>query len=410
MSHHNDSYKWYLLALVVLTNMFVIAVPTMGMSVMSKEISNDLGLDLVQLGIVWGVGALPGIVTSLLGGMIGDKFGPKRVLIVGSLIGGVLGMARGFAFDFASITIIIVLLGAITPVVLMNGYKVIGQWFPSHQLGLANGLIAMGMALGFLLGSFFSATTLSPWLGGWRNVLIAYGVIGALFCIPWLFSQAASEKAHPTSTGASIWKPLKHVAGLKNIWLLGLALFGVAGAIQGMLGYLPLYLRDMGWQPLHADGAPSAFHLVSMTFVLPFSLWSDRLGSRKRLILIANLAIVIGVGLLSFVSGGIIWAAVLLAGFMRDTFWAMITTMVIETRNVGPAFAGTATGFVMAFGSLNSFLAPPIGNSLASLWSGSPFAFWAALSVFGLICLSLVEAGGRSEDVAVGELIPLKVE
>ncbi|MRS04627.1 MFS transporter, partial [bacterium] len=90
MAERKNSYKWYILALVVFTNLFVIAIPTMGISVLSKEISDDFQLNLVQLGILWGVGALPAIVTSLLGGMIGDRVGPRRVLIAGSLLGGVL--------------------------------------------------------------------------------------------------------------------------------------------------------------------------------------------------------------------------------------------------------------------------------------------------------------------------------
>lgn len=57
MKEHNPNYKWYILALVVLTNMFVIAIPQMGMSVLAKEISNDLGLSLVQVGIIWGAGS-----------------------------------------------------------------------------------------------------------------------------------------------------------------------------------------------------------------------------------------------------------------------------------------------------------------------------------------------------------------
>ena len=52
MPEHTDRYKWTILILVVLTNMFVIAIPMMGMAVMSKEISLDLGLDLVQVGVI----------------------------------------------------------------------------------------------------------------------------------------------------------------------------------------------------------------------------------------------------------------------------------------------------------------------------------------------------------------------
>lgn len=403
MTNQNNNYKWYILTLIVLTNIFVVAMPMMGMSVLAKEISDELGLTVVQVGIVWGAGGLPGIVTSLLGGVIGDKVGPKRVLVAGTLLGGLLGMARGLAADFLSMTVMVILLGAIIPVVMMNGIKTAGQWFPSHQLGLANGVISMGMALGFLIGAFFSATTFSPLLGGWRNVLITYGLIGASFSIPWSLTRTISSAAQSAGVSLSIRKTLQHVAGLKTIWLLGLVLFGISGAVQGTLGYLPLYLRSVGWEPIHADGALSAFHTISMAFVLPMAFWSDRLGSRKRLLIITAMMAAMGFGLLSFVSGGLVWVAVLLSGSMRDAFMAIFMTMVIETKGVGPAYAGTATGFTMGISSIGNFLAPPLGNSLAVLWTGAPFAFWSGLCVLAMICLSAIKAGTSPADNAVLE-------
>jgi len=401
MAVHNQNYKWYILFLVVMTDMFVVAIPSMGMSVLSKEISDDLGLNLVQVGIIWGVGSLPAIITSLLGGVIGDKIGPKLVLTASALLGGLLGMARGMADSFLSMTILMILLGAVIPFVMMNSIKVLGQWFPPNQLGLANGAQAMSMALGFMLGSLFSATTLSPLLGSWRNVLIVYGLIGASFSIPWAFTKTVAS--HASSGTLSIRSALKHVAGLKNIWLFGFGLFGVGGAIQGALGFLPLYLRGNGWQPIHADGALSTFHTLSMIFVLPIALWSDRFGSRKRFLLITSFLIACGFGLLSFVDGGMIWAAVALSGFVRDAFMAIFLTMVIETENVGPVYAGTATGLTMAISGIGNFIAPPIGNSLAELWPGAPYAFWSALTIFGLVCLSLVKEKDRNRNNLVVE-------
>jgi MFS family permease len=389
----NKNYKWYILSLVVLTNMLVVAMPSMGMSVLAKEISQDLKLSLVQVGFVWGVSSLPAILTSLLSGAIGDKVGPKIVLILSSLLGGLLGAARGLADGFSSMIVIVVLYGALIPFVTINGMKIARQIFPIHQLGLANGIISMGMALGFLLGSLLSATTFSPLLGGWRNVLIAYGAAGALLCIPWFFVRLHPSHQIFTGQKISIRASVSHILRLKNIWLLGFTLFGVGGCIQGLLGYLPTYLRDLGWEAIRADGALSAFHTVSMIFVLPIALWSDRLGSRKRLLLFAVLMVVMGTGLLSFVGGGWVWFAVLLAGFVRDAFMAIFFTMVMETEGVGPMYAGTATGLTSAISGIGNMIAPPLGNSLAVLWPGAPFAFWSVLSILGMVCLSLTEKG-----------------
>jgi MFS family permease len=399
MTDPENKYKWYILALSILTNMFVVAIPAMGMSVLAKEISQDLGLSLVQVGVVWGVGSLPAILTSLLGGAVGDKVGPKRVLIVSSLLAGVLGAARGLAVDFLSLIVIVILLGALIPFVAINSLKTVGQWFPAYQLGLANGLISMGMALGFLLGALLSATTFSPALGGWRNVLIVYGIAGAVLSIPWFFTHTLPSQSQVNMQSISMRAAALHVLQLKNIWLLGFTLFGVGGCIQGMLGYLPIYLRDIGWDPIRADGALSAFHTISMIFVLPVAIWSDRLGSRQRLLLLSALMVAIGTGLLGFASGIWIWLAVLMAGFVRDAFMAIYITMVIETDGVGPVYAGTATGLTLAISGVGNFIAPPLGNSLAVFWPGAPFVFWAGLTVLGMVCLSLVRKGSANPGI-----------
>ncbi|UCF61729.1 MAG: MFS transporter, partial [Anaerolineaceae bacterium] len=325
----------------------------------------------------------------LFAGAIGDKIGPKRILIVGSMLIGLVGATRGLVSNFFSMVVVVSLGGALIPFIIMNGLKIISLWFPSRQLGLANGLSAMGMAFGFFTGSMLSATLLSPLLGGWRQVLILYGVLGASLSIPWILVLPPPQSKFAIEEGdISMRQAIIRVAGLKNIQLLGMTLFGVNGCVQSVLGYLPLYLRSIGWDALHADGALSAFHIMSMIFVVPIARWSDRLGSRKRLLHITVSMIIAGTGLLSVANGALIWVAVLMTGLVRDAFMAIFITMVIETEGVGPAYAGTASGFVIAISGIGCFLAPPLGNSFAEYHPSAPFAFWAALAVFGMIWLS----------------------
>jgi hypothetical protein len=80
---------------------------------------------------------LPGILTGLVGGAIGDKLGPKWIMMVGSLLAGLLGAARGLAVDFISLVVVVILVGALAPFIIMNGMKTCGLWFPPRQLGLA---------------------------------------------------------------------------------------------------------------------------------------------------------------------------------------------------------------------------------------------------------------------------------
>ncbi len=384
MDRTYSKYRWYLLGLTLLTNILCSAMPTMGMSVLSKEISSDLHLNVVQVGIIWGIGSLPAIITSLLGGAAGDKFGPKKMLIVSSLVVGLLGAARGLAPSYGVLLVIVVLLGAITPFITLNGIKTVGQWFPTSQLGLANGFLSMGMALGFFLGSMLSASVLSPLLGGWRQVLMLYGICGASLSILWFFTRSAPMPTVNSSQKISMLQSINHVIRLKNVWMIGLVLFCMAGAIQGTLGFLPLHLREIGWTGVKADGALSTFHLVSMIFVLPIALWSDRLGSRKKVMVIASVMILSGIGMMSFAKGNLVYAAVLLAGFMRDGFMAMVYTSVMESKGVGAAYAGTASGFINGVSGIGMAVEPALGNSLAAYWSGAPFLLWASSAAVAL--------------------------
>jgi NNP family nitrate/nitrite transporter-like MFS transporter len=384
----NTTHKWPVLILIGLTATLVIAMPSMAIPVLFSEIAEDLGLSLLQIGAVWGAGSLAGVVTALAVGVIGDRFGARRVLAIGCLGLGLTGSLRGFSNSFAILAATTLLSGFLASVVPMTLHKACGLWFSGKHLGLANGVVSAGMATGFMTGAMISATVLSPWLGGWRLVMFFYGGIAVLMSIPWAFLRPGPDEDR-TSDGAgvtiSMRKALSHVVRIRNVWLLGLAFLGVGGCIQSMLGYLPLFLREVEWLPARADAALASFHAISLAAVFPITLLSDRLGSRKIFLVLAALMVAVGVGLLGIVSGGLVWIAVMTAGVVRDGFMAILMTMVIELEGVGPRYAGTAIGLSLTLGRLGELLMPPIGNSLASLDLQLPFLFWAFLAFLGCI-------------------------
>lgn len=71
------NYRWYLLTLAALTHTFAVAMPMMSLPVLFKEISEDLNLSLVQVGMLWGMIPLAGLFVVLIGGLLGDRFGGK---------------------------------------------------------------------------------------------------------------------------------------------------------------------------------------------------------------------------------------------------------------------------------------------------------------------------------------------
>lgn len=383
---HNQSgsYKWLILVIATFTFTFVLAIPQMSLPVLFDEISSELGLSLVQVGWIWGAGSVLGILVGIIGGPIGDRFGPRKTLAAACLLCGVFGAARSFSNGFTMLALTTVITGFGTWSIPMNVHKTCGIWFSQERLGVANSVVSVGMALGFLLGALLAATLLSPLLGGWRNVLIVYGAVAIIFSLIWWFSQEkADDDGQQNNQKITFFKAIRHVMRNRNVWILCLATAGVSGCVNGMLGFLPLYLRGLDWEPATADSTLASFHAISMVFAIPIALLSDRIRSRRGVLTTSAILIGIGTGLVGFTVGIWISLAVLLAGISRDGFMALSMTAIIEEKDIGARFTGTAIGLNMSFLGLANVFAPPVGNWLAQFGFGLPFLFWASIVLLG---------------------------
>ena len=392
-NNYESRYRWYVLGLGALTYTCAMAMPRMCMPVLFKEISIDLELSLVQIGAIWGTEPLASVTTILAAGLLGDRFGVRKVLSIACLLAGGAGALRGLSSGFTSLAATTFLFGLILAFIPVNVVKTVGIWFSGRHLGLANGITGVGMAIGFMAGSMLSATVLSPLLGAWRWVLLLYGALSALISVLWFFTVREPRQAVSGGSTARLTfgQTFSRVVRLKSVWLLGLALAGHTGCITSMLGYLPLYLRERGWPVASADGTVAAFHGVSMLATIPLALLSDRFRSRKTVLIPAVLITAASVALLSGAHDQSVWLFVILAGLFRDGFMAILLSMVIEVKGVGADYAGTAAALVLAVSRLGNFVGPPVGNSLAGLHPGLPFVFWGALALVTPISLYLIK-------------------
>jgi len=371
------------------------------MPVLFKEISEDLGLSLIQIGSVWGIASLSGVFINIVAGILGDRFGVKRILTVSCLLIGITGALRGLSDSFLSLMLIMFIYGFVRSVLPINITRTVGLWFREQHLGMANGVFSMGMGLGLMLGPLVSATLLSPLLGGWRNVFFLYGGISILMSLLWFrFGREPYEadSVDSRTEAVSIRQTLSKLLRIKTLWLLGFTLMFRFGSIMGMAGYLPLYLREQGWAGANADNALAAFYAFSTISVIPLSSLSDRIGSRKLILFTALIVTLVSFSLIPVADGIIVWILLILAGMFMDGFMASFITMLLETKEIEQAYSGTALGVVFTIAQLGDAISPPLGNSLAGLNPGLPFIFWAALSVAAIITLTFIkETGVRKE-------------
>jgi MFS family permease len=388
--------RWHVLALAALTFAFVVALPQICMSVLFKEISADLGLNLVEIGVIWGTPPLAAIFIVLLGGLLADRYGARRTMGVACLLAGVAGALRGISGDFISLMFITFLFGLAIWIIPASVFKTTATWFSGKQLLLANAVVSAGMGFGYTLGAMISATILSPLLGGWRDVLFLCGGISIIVGLLWLFAVREPARLGSTGSGGSVplRQAISHVFPIKAIWLLGLTLLGYIGCTQGVIGYMPTYLRDIGWTVAGADGTVAAFNGVSTLGVIPLALLSERLGLRKVVLFPILFVTIVGVALLPIVGNAAVWVLMIMVGVSRDGFMAIALTMSTEAKGVGVVYAGTAAGLAQTMLNVGSFSSPPLGNSLANINPCFPFFLWAAFGLLALVAFYFVRETG----------------
>ena len=386
----NSAYRWVILAMVTLSGFILMGFPTTGLSAMFSEIADSLDLDLIQIGLIWGIGTGMGIFTSLLGGAFIDVFGTRRTLVALCLLTGISGALRGFAVDFWSLLLFSFFFGMVQPILPMNFVKLNREWFASRQLGFASGVMSAGFATGLMLGSRLSATVLSPLLGGWRAVLIFLGICAILLAVVWAIVHPPSEQRPAKRLDIrQIIGNLRHVVRYRELWVIALAVFGVLGLMRGLVGYVPTYLREIGWTAVEADSAISLFFLCSLIGVVPISHLSDRLGNRRLVMAFGTTMMTLGTILMFFV-GDNFWGVMLamaLAGFTFDSFMALKGASITEVDGLQIALVGSALGFGGVLQNLGSTLTPPIGNTLSTIALNVPFLLWAASGLFATFIL-----------------------
>jgi MFS family permease len=387
-------YRWYLLAVTMASYGVITGLNRLCMPVLFTEISADIHLSVVAVGTVWGMDPLAGVFTGLPSGVLADRFGVKKSLIILCILAGIFGALRGFSINFVTMAASMFLFGltaAATPSVVP---KMTAEWFSGREISLANSFINVAWALCAMFATMLSATVISPAIGGWRHVLFIFGIPAVIMGLMWMFTGREPVKHELATTLPAAEAPFReslgHVLRIKQVWVLGLINMTTWGATTGLIGYLPLYLEGQGWSVVAADSTVTAIAGIGMVGAIPTVIIAERT-SRKGMITLAFAALALSVSLIPLVSVTGVWLLLVFGCLIRAGSQAVLTAVIFETKGVGSKYGGTAVGLTNSIGMLGAFLAPPIGNSLTAFSAGSPMFFWGALAAAALPLLYMIK-------------------
>jgi MFS family permease len=80
-------------------------------STASSVFEKELGLNKTEVGFIFSAFAYPYLIFQIVGGYLGDRFGPRKVLTVCSLIWGLATILTGLVSGFVAMVLARILLG-----------------------------------------------------------------------------------------------------------------------------------------------------------------------------------------------------------------------------------------------------------------------------------------------------------
>jgi EmrB/QacA subfamily drug resistance transporter len=244
-----------------------VGLPTIGAS---------LGADAV--GLQWVVNAylLPLSALLLLGGAAGDRFGSRRLLMIGVGMFGAASIACAMAPSLGWLLAARFVQGGSAAILMPSSLAILGRSFSGEAKGRAIGIWAAAGAAGGALGP-----VLGGWLidaGNWRLIfLINVPLAAAAIALAYLYVDAdADEGSNPLdATGAIL-----ATAGLGlATWALtessgrgwsiaALIALGAGGLLLIVFVLAERRLGDRAMMPLTLFASPSFVGLTVLTFLL----------------------------------------------------------------------------------------------------------------------------------------------
>lgn len=272
--------RWAALALVFVARSSM-GVQFQAVASVAPLLIADLGISYAQIGWLIGIYMLPGLVFAVPGGVIGQRLGERRLVLVGLACMAAGGVVTASATIFAVAALGRVLAG--TGAVLMNILlpRLITDWFVGRELSTAMAVVLTSWPVGLgvataTLGGLAAATS-------WRTAMLATAALSTLGLVAMALFREAPRSGSPLRArlnrrDAALGAVAGFAWGCFNASLVTIAAFG-----PGLLLARGLSLGDAGF-------VVSLAIWVTIVSVPLGGLLSDRLGRPGLLIVIGSLA------------------------------------------------------------------------------------------------------------------------
>ncbi|MDZ7843309.1 MAG: MFS transporter [Anaerolineales bacterium] len=371
----------------------------------SLYITEKFNVGMARAGIVLGIFSAFGLIGSMIGGALTDKFGRKNLILFGLVFSALSTLSLGFVNELAVLYPLAVIIGLLSNIAGPAHQAMVADLLPESKRQEGFGILRVVTNMSWIIG---------PTIGGFianRSYFLLFvldAVISCLvaviffFYIPETKPETSEEPESILRTFAGYGQVLKNLAYVA--FLAASMLMGVV--YQQMYNTLSVYLRD------HHDIAPQGYGFLLTTSAITVILFqfptTRRIKKYPAFIMMATgtFFYLIGFGMFGFVT----------------LYWLFATAIVIITIGemiIMPTASALAANFApkamrgryMAVFGLSWALPATVGPSAAGyiLDNYNPDLLWylgAGLCGIAVLSFYLLHLILGSQDRFSGEAVP----
>ena len=353
---HSYVVVWILLIFAWAAN-FVIRI---GFSALLPSIIDELQLSYTKAGLLASAFFYAYVVMQIPSGLLGDRFGRRRILILGLLGGALAAGLTGLAGSFATLFLARALTGAFQGSLFSNDRAIIATVTPPDRIGLGQGVSFSGPGLGLTFGLVVGGLLVE--ILPWRTVMMLFG-LGPIIAAVLIARYVPAPP--PPLMRVPVRQRLRSLSANGSLCVLALVSLCAIGDQFILATWAPLFFAEVGVTDVGRAGTFAALQGVAASLGMIVSGWAhDRLverGYASKSVIVAGLG---GLAVSMLAMAGVIvqrsipgLAVVLfVAAFFCWSIWGAVYTLL--ARMVRPDELGTAFGFSNSISFVGAIVGP----------------------------------------------------
>jgi ACS family glucarate transporter-like MFS transporter len=395
------------LVLLMLSGTAINTIDRIGLSTAAPVVIKDLHLTPALMGVAFSAFFWPYVLMQIPTGSLADRFGSKIVLGWAAALWSVASACTACVTNLVSLAVTRIFLGIGESAWFPVNVKVINNYFPKEERGVANGLSNGGIRLGSAIAPLLMVALIQR--VGWRYAFLITGLGSLIWCIFWYFGFKPGERRSGSSRDKYDSFALKALLAKRATIGIVLTKFFNDYLYYLLLTWIPTYLvMEKGFSLMKMGiyaAFPWFFGFIAEPIVGGLSDWLIKKGwsvtlSRKSCVIAVQLISGIATMSVGFVAGSLPMVITLTVAIAFQAA-AGSMTWTLCTEVAPKASAGLMGGIMNTGGAVAGILSPLITGFI---FTATGSFQWALVIGGGAVLLA-----SASVIFVLGELIPISL-